>query len=357
MRPGPLLLLLLTPRCAASDGDATALKAQVLVGYDKTVRPSAVFADGNASTCAARVDRVRVQMFVEALTFVDQKSRTFGLEGYFRAFWADARLAYNSTCVKQLAWRSAADVWTPDLYFEQSQKVALAAAGDGQFIKVAPNGDVSWSRQARLTLRCPMHFGTFPFDAHSCPFKVGLYSDTADEVQLAWVGDENDPHGEGGHVGAGAAEALSNWRQLRNAVWRITDMTQLDLQETYAGVGTYTYAQANLFIARRLDWFPCAQPVLLVFLSYLGFWINPAATPGRIALALITILVVFGQLNALHAKLPPLNYPVWRPGPLLARPSPLPVWRAPGLAPASPHAAGAAARRLVCLPTWQPAAA
>lgn len=230
------------------------LKQQVLVGYDKHTRPSGILSyghTGNSSMCVPQVDVVEVQMYVEALTGVDQKSRTFGLEGYFRAFWNDPRLAFNSTCINHLAWRSASDVWTPDIYFEQSVKVGLAAPGDGAFLKVAPNGDVSWSRQARLTLRCPMHFGEFPFDAHSCPFKVGLYGSTADEVALQWKP---------------GSDALLNWAKLTNAVWLIPAMSQKNLEEVYS-VGTYTYAQAELSIKRRVDGFAIIQPVRLVSLS------------------------------------------------------------------------------------------
>ena len=51
--------------------------------------------------------------------------------------------------------------------------------------------------------------------------------------------------------------------------------------------------------------------IIFVFLSYLGCWISPAAAPARVALGIITVLVVTGQLASVTAKLPPLSYGVW----------------------------------------------
>ena len=97
------------------------LKAQVLAGYDKSTRPSAALAPHSGTSCVpVPADVVHVQMYVEALTSVDQKSLSYGLEGYLRAYWRDPRLAFNSSCVSQLTWRSSGSLWTPDIYFEQS---------------------------------------------------------------------------------------------------------------------------------------------------------------------------------------------------------------------------------------------
>ena len=50
---------------------------------------------------------------------------------------------------------------------------------------------------------------------------------------------------------------------------------------------------------------------LFVMLSYCGFWINPAATPGRVALGIITILVAFNKLQSVRASVPPgISYKV-----------------------------------------------
>ena len=48
-----------------------------------------------------------------------------------------------------------------------------------------------------------------------------------------------------------------------------------------------------------------------VILSYLGCWINPAAAPGRIALAILMVLIVANQMASVESSLPKMSYSVW----------------------------------------------
>ena len=95
----------------------------------------------------------------------------------FRAWWTDGRLAYDGSCgVPQLKFSSAAQLWVPDFYFEKPQSVTLGGGSRGELLSVQPDGSIFWSRQAEVSLSCPMHFGNLPFDTHECPYKLGLYS-------------------------------------------------------------------------------------------------------------------------------------------------------------------------------------
>mmetsp|Transcript_38322 Transcript_38322/g.112193 ORF Transcript_38322/g.112193 Transcript_38322/m.112193 type:complete len:207 (+) Transcript_38322:898-1518(+) len=48
-----------------------------------------------------------------------------------------------------------------------------------------------------------------------------------------------------------------------------------------------------------------------VVMSYAGFFINPAATPGRVALAVITVLCVSSTIAGSKSQLPPHAYSTW----------------------------------------------
>lgn len=45
--------------------------------------------------------------------------------------------------------------------------------------------------------------------------------------------------------------------------------------------------------------------VSIVCMSYLGFWINPAAVPARVGLAIVSVLVVAGNLSSAMRIIPP----------------------------------------------------
>ena len=50
---------------------------------------------------------------------------------------------------------------------------------------------------------------------------------------------------------------------------------------------------------------------LIVLLGYLGSWINPAAAPGRIALGVISILIVANNYQSVKSDLPDVAYSVF----------------------------------------------
>ena len=53
-----------------------------------------------------------------------------------------------------------------------------------------------------------------------------------------------------------------------------------------------------------------AQAMVFVGASACGFWISPAAAPGRIALTIITVLIMVYFIHATEELLPPIAYNV-----------------------------------------------
>ena len=164
-----------------------ALKAQLLAGYDKAMRPSEYLARMRGERFAPP-EAVDVQMYVESIPYVNQIEQTYALDGYFRAWWHDPRLNYSGLDSRaELVLSSADEIWRPDLYFELAEAILLSSPTlSGQSLFVYPDGTVWWSRQARLQLRCCMKFAKMPFDKQRCPVRLGLYSQTASEAVLHW---------------------------------------------------------------------------------------------------------------------------------------------------------------------------
>ena len=78
------------------------------------------------------------------------------------------------------------------MFFQQSLALRLPnrdmgrSFGMGESLSVTPDGDVFWSRQASFRLACPLDLKRLPFDTQHCSVVIGLYTDTADDVMLAW---------------------------------------------------------------------------------------------------------------------------------------------------------------------------
>mmetsp|Transcript_44859 Transcript_44859/g.124398 ORF Transcript_44859/g.124398 Transcript_44859/m.124398 type:complete len:196 (+) Transcript_44859:18-605(+) len=106
-----------------AQADVHELKQRVLSSYKlATTRPKiaarSLGLDGGSSADACEVpppEQVYVQLFIDRLHTLDQHAQTFGLDGYFRAWWRDPRLQYNATCAQSLSLTrtESAGLWKP----------------------------------------------------------------------------------------------------------------------------------------------------------------------------------------------------------------------------------------------------
>ena len=153
-----------------------------------------------------------------------------------------------------------------------------------------------------FTLNCAFSSGNvldnLPFDTQTCGYKMGMYAEQASEVRVQWK--------------SGVA-GLDNWQGVCMAEWATTKLEQEDVVDEYV-TGTYTYAQFTLHFTRYPAtwlWSFLFPTFLTVFLSYLGFYIDVAATPARVALGMLTLLVNMNNFSAMLRQLPPTANPPW----------------------------------------------
>lgn len=294
-----LTALLLTDRAHAVVNDQGSIKADILGRYgDKAVRPSLAYACSADSPPPA--DEVETQLYVDRFHSLNQVELTWGVDGYQRAWWCDPRLAFNATnCTKSLAFTYAdmQRVWLPDIYWDKAIRVSIPGAreqvtnGAGQLFTVSPSGCVVWSRQVYTTLACAQaDLSYLPYDTLVCSLTIGLYSQTAADVVIIWKQGE---------------DAISNWDGECLARWAPSSHSFRNLQLVFA-TGTYAYVMASVAFTRipsqYLLYF-LMPAILMVAISYLGFWIDPSATPARVTLGVITILVVLQNFDKLGASL------------------------------------------------------
>ena len=109
------------------------------------------------------------------------------------------------------------------------------------------------------------------------------------------------------------AVAIANWDGACLADYAATNLTQQSILQDYV-TSTWTYAHATVSFTRNPTIFMSnyfVPAVLLVFISYLGFFIDPIATPARVALGMLTMVVVMTNTVALSSRLPPSTTPSW----------------------------------------------
>lgn len=75
--------------------------------------------------------------------------------------------------------------------------------------------------------------------------------------------------------------------------------------------GNYTYLYANFTFVRRVSGsiFNTYVPsTLVVFLSWISFWLDIEAVPARVTLGVTSLLTLATQMVQAHSGLPPISY-------------------------------------------------
>ena len=86
----------------------------------------------------------------------------------------------------------------------------------------------------------------------------------------------------------------------------------MQVLDIYAA-GNYSFTKACIRLERlsAIYIMQISLACLIVLLSYLGSWINPAAAPARIALSIISILIVANNYQSVQRSLPSVAYSVF----------------------------------------------
>ena len=150
--------------------------------YDKRFRPG----------FGGPPDDIKVNIFIRSMGPIDESLQKFTFDCYFRQYWTDTRLAFNSTNLhlKELPmnWQFLSKIWRPDTYFLNGMDSYLhKIAVPNRFIRIAPTGKISYSQRLTVTARCQMNLRKFPLDTQACPLEIGSFGFDDDDITFRFV--------------------------------------------------------------------------------------------------------------------------------------------------------------------------
>lgn len=274
--------------CMALNGkDITKIKERLLSGYDKDVIPT----DNNQPLNAT------VSVNINDMVPLEKASMHFSIDCHFGLRWRDPRLKYNAT--KNVTYipfdhNFFTQIWTPDIYFTKSKAgFRHALPQPNVMVSLLPDGTVLSEQRVSVSSFCPMEMRFYPFDIQECTANVESYSYNRDYLRLYWRKERNADSTNGDEL------YITEFNQV-----------EISLSETsvdYSQYGVYSrlaltvklYRNLALYILR--DFFPC---ILIVMLSWVGFWINYGSTPARVALGITTVLTVVTLTNNVRSNSP-----------------------------------------------------
>ncbi|XP_034256978.1 acetylcholine receptor subunit alpha-type acr-16-like [Thrips palmi] len=168
------------------------LKHDLLLGYDKFARP-------HPHDAHTEVDLLVVVKHVS----VDEFAGTMSLDVWIKMFWTDPKLAWTPSQYGNLSTLHVADheVWQPDimLYNSATSPGMSASHYETSQMVVTNDGSVIWVPMTRLEVYCDMDLTHWPYDEHTCEFRMGSWVYDKNHVDIV-VHNETftlDPHVQG----------------------------------------------------------------------------------------------------------------------------------------------------------------
>lgn len=242
--------------------------------------------------------RVTVQVFINSFGSLNAANMDYSIDVFLRQRWRDHRLALpgNRTRITVQDSKMQDKIWKPDTYFNNVKDAELhMVTMPNKLLRINKNGDILYSMRVTLRLSCSMDFADYPFDEQVCDTIISSYSNTDDVIIYEW--DEEI--------------AIDKPDDL--------EIAQFDfLREPVTTEGTQVYTTGNFsslkvsFDLRRQNGFHILQTyiptILIVVISWVSFWLDPKAIPGRVSLGVTTLLTLTTVASGVRASLPPVSY-------------------------------------------------
>ncbi|KAL9963419.1 hypothetical protein ACROYT_G026929 [Oculina patagonica] len=271
----------------AKAADTTLMLEKLLDGYDKRLRPNI-----GGPPC-----KVNISIHVLSMVPIKEIDMEVSIVMFFRQHWIDPRLAYGPSLGIQkmkLLGNIVEQVWLPDIYFvnDLSDKTAC---GDFMF-ELTQDGLITHSCRRKLRLYCPMNLRRFPMDEQVCEMGFESYSYTTKDMILYWLNDNKGP-----------VRVSENLKipQYSLVHWENT------IQAQEYSTGNFTSMSTNFHLQRQLGYYVLQEfipTILIVAVSWVGFWIDERSVPARVSLGITTVLAITTLMFGVQSTLPRVGH-------------------------------------------------
>ncbi|CAH3105443.1 unnamed protein product, partial [Porites lobata] len=258
---------------------------KILVGYDKRLRP-----DFGGAPC-----RINISLHVSSMVPIKEIDMEVTIVMFFRQHWTDPRLAYGPSLgisKMKLLGNVVDQVWLPDTVFIND--LSDAKPSKDFLFELTEDGRITYSHRKSLRLYCPMDLRKFPMDKQICEMEFESYSYDVGDVFYSWLNQESVKIGNKVQI---PQFTLMDWRQ------------KFILHEY--STGNFSRLAAVFRFKRQLGFYLLQEfvpTVLIVALSWVGFWIDERSVPARVSLGITTVLALTTLMFGIQASLPRVGH-------------------------------------------------
>nr|XP_046920397.1 gamma-aminobutyric acid receptor subunit beta-like [Dermatophagoides farinae] len=244
---------------------------------------------------------------------INDAENYFSLQLYLFEMWEEPRL--NTTALRYWSRKSepipvleanmADCLWTPSLIFEDStEKEHLLPPTNILLAHPEFNRSLVLLRKSRYSLkvRCHMNLQIYPMDKHSCHFKIRTFTDPIRKVSLKWLSNSGSPKPDLLDVNQNEviyssefAPSLFDIRVQRPAGYSTIKW----LNDHYSVLAVEFIFERRIIHSLLTVYIPSS---LIVTLSWLQFWFDVEAVPGRMSLGIMSTLTIMTQILTNYEK-------------------------------------------------------
>ncbi|XP_071125339.1 glycine receptor subunit alpha-2-like [Mytilus edulis] len=257
-------------------------------GYDPTISPS--FNEDGPVVC-------QVQLYIMSINSISDSSMDYSMSMFIRQQWNDSRLMYNESLGithLELDTKVMKNVWVPDLFINNEKKANIHhVTVPNMLMHIYPDGKVVYSMRVTGTFTCEMNLLKYPLDTQICSMGMESYGYSTENLVFEW--NENP---------------ISYPPNMSLPQFELDGITTYNCDKNYVGI-SYTCLKVDITLSRNYGYHIIQIYVpsfLIVFLSWVSFWLNIDAIPARISLGLLTVLTMTTQSSGARASLPKVSY-------------------------------------------------
>ena len=237
-----------------------------------------------------RITTVYVSVFILDIDDVSSANQTFTANISYELRWNDSRLAHQEDGE---VLRPIDEVWNPHIQVINQQRLTKTFP---EVVHISPGGEVRYQQRIWGQLSEPMDLREFPFDAQEFRFDLVSAGYSPEEVFL--VPDPEQP--------SGIADELS----LPD--WAITGFTSQELvYQPNPVAGALAAFRIEVTADRQVGYYVLKvilPLILIVAMSWIAFWIDPAESGSQIGVATTSMLTLIAYRFMVGGHLPSISY-------------------------------------------------
>ena len=230
--------------------------------------------------------KVNVQLYIIDIDEINDAAQSFAANIFIKATWKDPRLVTGN----EKTTYSREEVWSPNFQIINRQKVFKSFP---EIVEVEQDGTVSYKQRLVGNFSQPLDLKKFPFDKQRLQFQFISAGHRPGDVEMV-------------------EEAIGISDILSIPDWKITGIEFKDKEWDFipgqpTNVGMILSVNAERYV--QFYFYKFIIPlILIVFMSWIVFWIDPTDYTAQISIAITSMLTLIAYQYLAGSSLPEVPY-------------------------------------------------